>query len=80
MKVTKLVYRIYRKLQKLHGRKVSRFIGFYHNVGRTFAVLLLISMKTTLIFEYMSALKMALIKLIGKTFMVHQKPQRFSSA
>ena len=24
----------YRKLQKLRGRKVSRFIGFYHNLGK----------------------------------------------
>jgi len=31
---------IYCKLQKLHGRKVSQFIGFSHNVGKTFAVLL----------------------------------------
>jgi len=30
----------YRKRQKLHRRKVLRFIGFYHNVGKTFAVLL----------------------------------------
>ena len=37
----------YRKLQKLRGRKVSRFIGFYHNVGKTFVVLLLISTKTS---------------------------------
>ena len=37
----------YCKLQKLRGRKVSRFIGFYHNVGKTFVVLLLISMKTS---------------------------------
>ena len=40
-------YGKYRKLQKLCGRKVLRLIGFYHNVGKTFAVLLLISMKTT---------------------------------
>ena len=38
----------YCKLQKLRGRKVLRFIGFYRNVGKTFAVLLLKSMKTTL--------------------------------
>ena len=37
----------YCKLQKLHGRKVSWFNGFYNNVEKTFAVLLLISMKTT---------------------------------
>ena len=37
----------YCKLQKLRMRKVSRFIGFYHNVGKTFIVLLLISMKTS---------------------------------
>ena len=38
---------VYCKLKKLRGRKVLRFIGFYYNVGKTFAVLLLISMKTT---------------------------------
>ena len=37
----------YHKLQKLRGRKVSRFIQFYHNVGKTFMVLFLIRMKTT---------------------------------
>ena len=37
----------YRKLQKLCWGKVLRFIGFYHNVGKAFVVLLLISMKTT---------------------------------
>ena len=51
--------------------KVSRFIGFYHNVGKTFVDLLLISMKTTV--EYILALKMALIKLVGKTFAVCRK-------
>ena len=34
---------IYRKLRKLRRRKVSRFIGFYYNVGKTFVVLLLIA-------------------------------------
>ena len=62
---------IYHKLQKLCGRKVSQFIGFYHNVGKTFVVLFLIIMKTTC--EYISALKMAVIKLVGKSFAVSQK-------
>ena len=53
---------IYRKQQKLSGRKVSRFIGFYHNVGKTFVV-----------FEYILVLKMALIKLVEKTFAVRHK-------
>ena len=38
----------YRKQQKLCGRKLLRFIGFYHNAGKTFTDLLLISMKTTI--------------------------------
>ena len=31
---------------KLHMRKVPWFIGFYHNVGKTFVVLLLTGTKT----------------------------------
>ena len=53
---------IYSKQQKLSGRKVSRFIGFHHNVGKTFVA-----------FEYILVLKMALIKLVEKTFAVCHK-------
>ena len=31
---------IYRKQQKFRGTKLSRFTGFYQNVGKTFAFLL----------------------------------------
>jgi len=31
---------VYRKQQKLQRRKLLWFIGFYHNVGKTFSVLL----------------------------------------
>ena len=52
----------YRKQRKLSGRKVSQFVVFYHNVEKTFVA-----------FEYIPTLKMALIKLVGKPFAVHQK-------
>ena len=62
----------HRKLQKLRGIKVSRFIGFYHNVGKNFADLLFISIKQ--LFEYISGRKIAaLIKSVGKTFAVCRK-------
>jgi len=40
MKVLPLIYSMiqYRKRQKLCGIKVSRLIGFNHNVGKTFLV------------------------------------------
>ena len=34
------------KWQKLHRRTISPFVGFYHNVGKFFAILLLTNMKT----------------------------------
>ena len=35
-----LYIQIYRKQQKFRGTKLSRFTGFYQNVGKTFAFLL----------------------------------------
>ena len=44
-------------------------------VGKTFVVLLLISMKNNFL-KYISALKMAFIKLVGKTFTVRWKSKK----
>ena len=65
---------MFHKQLKLRGRKVSWFIEFYHNVlcRKNFRGLLLIKTKI-ITFAYILALKMALIKLVGKTFSVHRK-------
>ena len=42
-----VLWQLFILCKKLRGRKVSQFIGFYHNVGKTFTDLLLISMITT---------------------------------
>ena len=49
----------YRKQQKLSGRKVLQFNGFYHNVGKTFTV-----------HQVHIGTQNGTYKLIGKTFAV----------
>ena len=56
----------YRKLQKIPRRKVLWFIGFYHNVRKTFVVLPLEQL-----FEYTYiGTQNGTYKLVGKTFAV----------
>ena len=54
---------------KVTWERVSWLIGFHHNVGKTLTVLLLTRMRTTFA-NIIMALKMALVKLVGKTFIV----------
>ena len=58
--------------------KVSRFIGLYLDVGKIFVVLLITRTKTTfcIIMYGTLALKMVLIKLIGKPLWFFENLQK----
>ena len=56
---------------KFKRKKSLWFIAFYHSAGKSFAVLLQEECKQH--FVYILALKMQIIKLVGKIFVVCRK-------
>ena len=69
------IYTYYKQL-KLCGRNVSQFIGFYHNEGKTYSLLLLTRKKLFV------CIVVLIIKLVGKILWFVENPlklQNFSA-